>query len=97
MRIAGAHHGPAIFENLNVPDIFHSGQFLKLFDPGVDDRFYLVHRHGCESEIMARRKANHAADARLGLGNQQTLVVDVESSVSRLSFQSRKIIVEDER
>ena len=60
------------------------------FDPGVHDRFYLVHGHGCKGEVVARRKANHAANSGFGFGNQEAFVVDVESSVRGLPLSARR-------
>src|SRR5579872_2519580 len=39
MWIARAHHGSAIFEDLDVVDAFQAAQFAELPAPSVDDRF----------------------------------------------------------
>ena len=79
MRIAGAHHGAAVLEDLHVTDVVEASQFAKLPHPGVNDNLDCLGRHGCERQVVARGKANHSAKARFGLGHQQTLVLDVET------------------
>jgi hypothetical protein len=96
MRIAGPHHGAAVFEYLYVVDVFEPGQFPKLFDPGLDNEFDLIPRHRRQREIVTRRKANHAANSRFSFGDQQAFVVNVETSVGGLRFQGREIILENE-
>ena len=41
MRIAGAHHGAAVLEDLNVVDGVEPAQFPKLSRPSINDKFYL--------------------------------------------------------
>src|ERR1700722_12720305 len=97
MRIAGAHHGAAIFENLDVIDIFQFAQLSELFYPCVDDQLNFLPTHRGECEIVTRRKTNHAANSRFRLGDEQTHVVDVEMSARGLRLQGGEVIVEDER
>src|ERR1022692_4871241 len=96
MRIAGAHHGAAVFEDLYVVDVFQAGQFPKLSDPCVDDQLNLIPRHRGQGEIVTWGKANHTANPRLGFGDQQAHAVDVEASVGGLWFQGGEIVLEDE-
>src|SRR5450631_2661430 len=97
MRIAGTHHGAAVFEDLDVVDVFQAGQFSKLFDPGADYQFDLVQRHGSEREIVTRREANHAANPGLRFGDKQAHTVDVETSVEDLRLQGGEVVLENER
>jgi hypothetical protein len=70
MRIACAHHGAAVFENLDVVDVGHFAQLTKLFHPGADDQFDGVNAHGGQREIVTRRKTHHAAEARFALSDE---------------------------
>ena len=99
MRIAGAHHGAAIFENLDVIDIFQFAQLPELFYPCADDELNFVQPHSGECEIVTRRKTNHAANSRFRFGDEQPHVVDcVETERARFEVSRRRsFIVEDER
>ena len=92
MGIASAHHGAAVFENLYVVDIFQPGQFAKLSDPGVDDQFNLIQRHGGQREIVTGRKADHPANPRFRFGDKEAHAVDVDASVRGFWFQGGEIV-----
>lgn len=96
MRIAGAHHRAAVFENLNVVNIFEAAQLSELFYPCVDDRLNFLQSHGCQGQIVTWRETNYAANPGFRFGDEQTHVLKVESSERSLRFQGREVIVEDE-
>src|ERR1700722_662980 len=97
MRIARAHHGAAIFENLDVIDIFQFAQLSKLFYPCANNELNFFQTHRGECEIVTRGKTNHAANSRFRFCDEQPHVVDVETSARGLRLQGSEVIVEYER
>src|SRR5579872_484630 len=97
MRIAGAHHGAAIFKYLNVIDLFQSAEFAELILPHVHDLFDVWQLHGRQSEIVTWRKADDPAYSGLAFGHDQPSSVNIDTCALRIRLQSGKIIFEDER
>ena len=69
--IGGAHHGAAVLEDLHVvdPGMLREGGGFK--GPGVDDGGDFGHGHAGERERVVGVKAEDAATAALGLGDEQ--------------------------
>ncbi len=96
MRIAGAHRGAAIFKDLHVIDLRHRSQFLELLSPGADHTFDVLCRHSGKGEVVAGRKADHAAESGLAFGDNQAPVFQVQAVVANARFECGKVVVEDE-
>lgn len=94
MRIAGAHHGAAVLENLYVVDEVAASEIGELLPPHFDDcdDFFLVHAR--QGQIVAGRKASDAAEAWFRLRNNQLVLLDLCSY--RAGTKRRVIVVEDE-
>ena len=94
MRIAGAHHGAAIFEDLYVVDGRVGAEFSILLDPRVHNLAQVGQLHTGDSQVMARRETYYPADARLGFGDEEPLAL--ETVWRRPRFERCKIVIEDE-
>ena len=94
MRIAGAHHGAAVLENLYVVDEVAASEIGELLAPHFDDcdDFFLVHAR--KGQIVAGGKASDAADAWFRLRNKQLALLSV--CFYRVGTKRRVIVVEDE-
>ena len=89
MRIAGAHHGAAVLEYLDVVDFFASAEFAELLDPRLYDAFNLADFHCGEGEVVARRKADNTADSRFAFGTvkiQKDIRVNEDERLMRSPF-----------
>jgi hypothetical protein len=75
VRIATAHHGPAILKDLDVIDEGQRAEFAVLFSPNVDYPPQFDTLHFGHGQVMARREADDAADPNLTARNKQTLVI----------------------
>src|SRR5438128_453414 len=75
MRIARSHHGAAVFKYLNVIDKWQSAQLLVLLSPDIHNPPQVVQRHPGYSQIVPRRKADHATDAGLAARCDQPAVI----------------------
>ena len=95
MWIAGAHHLAAILEDLNVIDPVDRTQLLVLFAPDLDYSSDLVKFHIRNSEVVARRKTNHTADAAFPFCNYQVGLVHFAARTIRL--QCCIIVLEHKR
>ena len=96
MRIAGAHHLAAILEDLHVADVGQAAQVGVLRGPHVHHQREIRHAHARHGQIVPRRKAAHAADARLAGGDQQAVAI-LDGLGGRGRQQRRKIVIEDKR
>ena len=96
MGIARAHRRTSILEDLHVVDFGHLRQFLELSCPGTDHGFYLFPLHGGQREVMARGEADHSAQARFALGDQQSPIFQVEAVVAYPGLKRREVVLEDE-
>ena len=94
VRVAGAHHGAAVLENLHPADRLDAAEFSALLDPNTHHPLDLFHRHAGERQIVARRKADHPAEAALGLCHDQSVSIDGDRAGGWL--QRREIVGEDE-
>ncbi len=94
MRIAGAHHGATVLENLNVVDEVAASEIGELLAPHFDDcdDFFLVHPG--QGQIVAGRKASDAADAWFRLRNDHLALLSV--CFYRIGTKSGIIVIEDE-
>src|SRR5258708_5179583 len=95
MRIARAHHLAAVLENLHVADSGDQGKLRELRSPRADDLFDFGQAHAGQRQIVPRREAHDAADARLALGYQQALVLNIQVPWGRIFFQRGEVILED--
>ena len=78
MRIACAHHGAAILEDLHMIDLGHRSQFLELGGPGADHVFDVFGLHGGKGEVVAGREADHPAEPGFAFRHQQSPVFNVQ-------------------
>ena len=85
VRVAGAHHGPAIFEDLHVVDELAGAEIEELLDPAIHHQPDVVRFHIGDGEVVLGREADHAADAGLGFGNQQSAWENSPAGVSGFS------------
>src|SRR5260370_30956892 len=94
MRIAGAHHGAAIFKNLYVIDPGYAPQLAILFGPHVQHSSNLSRAHLGESKILLPGEAGHAADSFFAARNHQPVVIELAPRT--FGVQSREVIFKDE-
>src|SRR5450631_2761652 len=95
VRVTGAHHFATVFENLNVVDSGERSQFAELRSPGPDHLFDLRQAHAGKGQIVARREAHDAADARLTLRYKQAFVLNIEAAAGRVFLQRGEIILKN--
>src|SRR6266851_4692479 len=96
MRVTGAHHRAAIFENLHVIDLWQLRQFLELGDPGLDHTFNLSRRHGGQGEVVARGETDDPTKSRLAFRDQQAAVFQIDAVVAGARLQRGKVVVKNE-
>ncbi len=94
MRIARAHHRAAILENLHVLNLGPRPQFHELVHPRVHHLAQVGGLHIGDRQIVARRKAHHAANARLRFRHQQSIFL--KTAARHVRLQRREIVVENE-
>src|SRR5438105_4879687 len=92
MRVAGAHEFAAIFENLYVADPGNLRERGKLFGPSIDHAAQFAGVHSWNGEIVARGKAQDAAQSAVGSGDEQTIFLVLQ----RLGFgqERTKVVLE---
>jgi hypothetical protein len=73
MRVAGPHHFASIFEDLNGVDPTKRTQFQVLIGPGIDDAPDVGAAHAGNGKTMIRMETDDAADASLGLRDQEVV------------------------
>ena len=73
MRIARAHHGPAILENRDRVDEWLPAEIDRLCGPGIDDLADAGEGHLPECQVVPGRVADHAAQAALAVRLQERL------------------------
>ena len=66
MRIRAAHDRAFVLENLHVSDLRAFKERGGFVGPGVDHAFGFVERELRQAQIVARREADHLADAGFG-------------------------------
>ena len=71
MRVARAHHGAAILEDLHVADLRTGAQLYKLIRPFIDHHANVRRLHQRQRERVVGMEAENAATAGLPLGTQQ--------------------------
>src|ERR1700687_314605 len=96
MRIAGAHHRTAVFEDLHVIDLGYLSQLLELDGPGMNHILDVLRCHGGEGKVVARQEADYPAKAGLTFGDQQSAVLYVEAVVADARFKSREVVIKNE-
>src|SRR6516164_2717364 len=94
MRVAGAHHRAPIFENLHIPDPRLRLEIDRLLAPGFYNALDCAAIHLRQRQIVARRKADYAADPTLALRNEEAVIV--EQAMLRIRNERRKIVIEHE-
>ena len=94
MRIAGAHRGAAVLEDLHRVDVVHGAERQVLLAPRSDDMPEVFDGEARHGEVVARRIADHPADAGFRLGDDQPAAIDRVMADPRL--QRREVVVEDE-
>jgi hypothetical protein len=95
VRIACAHHRPAILEDLHVP-----GSLALLVDglrrPGIDHLPYLASRHLSQVAIVSLREHHDAARAASGNGSEKGVRSFFRDGLSRRRRgESRVVVVEE--
>ncbi len=65
MGIAGAHHGPAVLEDLHMTNFRAATKFFELCRPGFHDAHNVRHLHAGQGQAVVGMEAQHAADAAL--------------------------------
>ena len=92
VRVAGAHQFAAVFEDLHVADPGDLRKRSVLLDPSVNDAPQFLSVHSRNGEIVARSETQYSADAAVGLGDEQTILLVLQ----RLDFGQKrgKIVVE---
>lgn len=95
VRVAGAHQFAAVFEDLDVMDPGDLREHGELPDPGIDDTAQCKRAHSRDGEIVARREAQDAADATIGLCYKQIPLLILQ----RLDIRQKrgKIVLKDVR
>src|SRR5213596_2260169 len=78
MGVAGTHHGPAIFENLNVVDEGKCPEFAILCRPYIHHSPKLVSGHARNRQVMTWRETHHAADAGFAFRDNQPILIYAE-------------------
>ena len=71
VRVAGAHHGAAVLEDLDVVDVGQIAEGGGFEGPGVDDGGDVGDGHAGEGEGVVGVEAEDAATAALGLGDEE--------------------------
>src|SRR6516164_6649290 len=94
VRIAGTHHGTAIFENLDVLNVVKRTELLELPSPAIDHSSDIGAVHHGKSQIVFWGKTEHTADSGFGLGDEKIFFVD--RAVLAMGQQRREVVVEDE-
>ena len=69
--VAGAHHGSAIFEDLDVVDPVDGGDLFGFGGPGVDDAAHVRALHLGKGEAVVGMEAEDFADSLHRLGGEQ--------------------------
>ena len=71
MGIAGAHHGAAVLEDLDVIKLGLAAEFGVLLGPGIDDEADSGEFHARDGEAVVGMKTEDAASSALLLGVEQ--------------------------
>ena len=95
MGVAGAHHGSAIFEDLNVVDEGEIPELAILCRPYVHHSPKLVRGHARNRQVMTRRETHHAADAGFALRDNQPILI--YAAIWSIRQQGWVVIVKHER
>jgi hypothetical protein len=93
MRIAGAHHRPAILEDCHGIDRRDGAELGVLLRPHVYYVGNVVDRHPCNVQIVTRREAHHAAEPAFRSGGQQAVL---ELLVADFREQRGVVVFKDE-
>src|SRR3954462_9507866 len=92
MRVTGAHELAAVLEDLDPARAL--AELVRLISPDVDHRTNLLGAHQCETEVVARRKADHATGSAFALGDGQAVF---KAPFGGTGGQRAEVVVEDER
>ncbi len=95
MGVAGAHHGAAVLEDLDVLDVGASAELGGLVGPHLDDAADGGELHGGEGEVVAGIEAEDAAEATLGFGAEEAGAVDVEGGGGDVGLEGGEVVLED--
>ena len=96
MRIAGAHHGAAVLEDLDVAEDGIGAEGAVLVGPGVDDAADVGDCHAREGEAVVGVEAEDAAEAALALGDAGVARGVAGVSARGVGEERRVVVVEDE-
>ena len=94
MRIAGAHRGAAVLEDLHRVDVVMRAERARTARARLRRHARGPRRHARHGEVVARRIADHPADAGFRLGDDQPAAIDRVMADRRL--ERREVVVEDE-
>ena len=75
MRVAAAHHGPSILEDLHISNVRHRTYFLGLARPKIDDIKYRIGRHAAERQVVSGGKTDDSTYPTFGFRDQQILLI----------------------
>jgi hypothetical protein len=92
--IGGAHHGAAVFENLNVIDKRTGAEIGILLDPDIHHAAEVGQIHVGDGEVVLGREADDAADAGLAFGDEKA--VAVETVWRSVGLEGGEIVIENE-
>jgi hypothetical protein len=96
VRVGGAHHGAAVFEDLHVTDIGTGTELFSLLGPHGDDVFDRGEVHGGEGKVVAGGEAEDAAGAGFGFGAEEAGGFDVEGGGGDIGLEGGEVVFEDE-
>ena len=94
VRIACAHHGAAVFEDLYVVDLGPRAEFQVLLHPRIHHLAQVGRLHVGDRQVVARRETDHAAESRFGFGQQQAVLLEAIQRRARL--ERGEVVVENE-
>jgi len=71
MRVAGAHHGAAVLEDLDVAEVGIGAEGAVLLGPGVDDAADVGDLHAGQREAVVGMEAEDAATSAFAVGAEE--------------------------
>jgi hypothetical protein len=92
--IAAPHQRAPILEDLDMANGRQTRQFPILLHPDIHDTTNLNGLHPWDRQVMPGREADDPADARLGLGDDQALPLDL--ALQRLREKRGVVIIENQ-
>ena len=94
MRVRAAHDLAAVLEDLDGGDVSARAEIDRLFDPDVDDALDVGDVHLRQRQVVARREAEHAAEAGFAFRHEQPVLAPLRR---RVRVERGEVVVEHER